>query len=237
MQTSRPIRLRLQNITKIFPGVVANDGVNLDLRQGEIHALLGENGAGKTTLMRILYGLYQPDEGEIMVQGVPVRIRSPRHAIALGMGLVPQKFLLVREHTVAENIALGLHRTPFFFPLRRLEQQIRDIGARYGLPIDPRTPVWQLSPGEQQRVEILKALMRGGDLLILDEPTGLLTPQEVIGLFDVLGRMQDEGHTIVFITHKLNEVMSLADQVTVLRQGRVVATLPTLETTLKVSLS
>lgn len=231
MTSDRPLRLRLQNITKTFPGIVANDRISIDLRQGKIHAVLGENGAGKTTLMRILYGLYQPDGGEIIVEGQPVRIRSPRRAIGLGMGLVPQKFLLVRQHTVAENIALGLARTPFFFPLRRLEQQIREIGAQYGLPIDPRTPVWQLSPGEQQRVEILKALIRGGDLLILDEPTGLLTPQEVTGLFEVLRRMRAEGHTIVFITHKLNEVMALADEVTVLRQGRVVATLPISETT------
>ncbi len=225
MKSDSPTPLRLQNITKTFPGVVANDGINLDLKQGEIHALLGENGAGKTTLMRILYGLYQPDSGEIMMQGQPVRIRSPRQAIGLGMGLVPQKFLLVRHHTVTENIALGLPHLPFFSPLRRLEQQIREIGAQYGLHVDPRVPVWQLSPGEQQRVEILKALIRGGKILILDEPTGLLTPQEVTALFDVLARLRADGHTIVFITHKLNEVMSMADTVTVLRQGRVVATL------------
>ncbi len=229
MTCDSTVRLRLQNITKTFPGIRANDRITLDLKQGEIHALLGENGAGKTTLMRILYGLYQPDEGAIIVRGQPVRIRSPRQAIAPGMGLVPQKFLLVRQHTVAENIALGLPRTPFFFPLRRLEQQIRDIRARYGLHIDPRAPVWQLSPGEQQRVEILKALIRGGDILILDEPTGLLTPQEVTALFDILARMRRDGHTIVFITHKLNEVMTIADAVTVLRQGRVVATLNTSE--------
>ncbi len=229
MKSDRPIRLSLQNITKTFPGIVANDGITLDLKQGEIHALLGENGAGKTTLMRILYGLYQPDEGDILVRGQPVRIRSPRQAIALGMGLVPQKFLLVRQHTVAENIALGLPQTPFFFPIRRLEQQIREIGVQYGLHIDPRAPVWQLSPGEQQRVEILKALIRGGDMLILDEPTGLLTPQEVTALFDILTRMRADGHTIIFITHKLNEVMAIADAVTVLRQGKVVATLNTPE--------
>jgi ABC-type uncharacterized transport system ATPase subunit len=231
MKSVRPIRLRLQNITKTFPGVVANDRITLDLRPGEIHALLGENGAGKTTLMRILYGLYQPDDGEILMRGQPVRIRSPRQAIALGMGLVPQQFLLVRQHTVVENIALGLLQTPFFFPLRRLEQHVRDVGAQYGLHMEPRAPVWQLSPGEQQRVEILKALLRGGDLLILDEPTALLTPQEVSALFDVLRRLQAGGHTIVFITHKLNEVMAIADVVTVLRQGRVVATLPTSEAT------
>ncbi len=224
------IRLRLENITKTFPGVVANDRISLDLGRGEIHALLGENGAGKTTLMRILYGLYQPDSGNILVDGKSVRIRSPRQAIGLGMGLVPQKFLLVRQHTVAENIALGLPRASFFFPLRRLEQQIRDIGNRYSLHIDPRASIWQLAPGEQQRVEILKALIRGGDILILDEPTGLLTPQEVTALFDVLTQLREDGHTVVFITHKLNEVMAIADRVSVLRQGRVVATVKTSET-------
>ncbi len=231
MNSDRPVRLSLQNITKTFPGIVANDRISLDLKQGEIHALLGENGAGKTTLMRILYGLYQPDDGEIIIRGQSVRIRSPRQAIELGMGLVPQKFLLVRQHTVAENIALGLPQAPFFFPMRRLEHQIREMGARYGLQIEPRTPVWQLSPGEQQRVEILKALIRGGDMLILDEPTGLLTPQEVTALFEVMTRMRADGHTIVFITHKLNEVMAIADTVTVLRQGEVVATLNPSEAT------
>jgi len=231
MQSDKSVRLRLQNITKTFPGILANDRITLDLKAGEIHALLGENGAGKTTLMRIMYGLYQPDDGEILMRGQPVHIRSPRQAIALGMGLVPQKFLLVRQHTVAENIALGLPQTRFFFPLRRLEQQIRHVSAQYGWHIDPRAPIWQLTPGEQQRVEILKALIRGSDILILDEPTGLLTPQAVTALFDILGRMRSSGHTIVFITHKLNEVMTLADAVTVLRQGRVVATLNTSEAT------
>ena len=231
MTAAHPVRLRLQNITKTFPGVVANDRVSLDLQSGGIHALLGENGAGKTTLMRILYGLHQPDSGEILARGQPVRIRSPRQAIALGMGLVPQKFLLVRPHTVAENVALGLPQARFFLPLRRLEPRIRDMAAQYGLQIEPRARVSQLSPGEQQRVEILKALMRGGDVLILDEPTGLLTPQEVAALFEVLTRLRDNGHAIVFITHKLNEVMALADRVTVLRQGRVAAALPISDTT------
>ena len=230
MTSERPIRLRLQNITKTFPGVMANDRVTLDLESGQIHALLGENGAGKTTLMRILYGLYQPDQGKILSRGQPVRIRSPRQAIALGMGLVPQKFLLVRQHTVAENIALGLPQTRFLWPLRRLEPRIREVSAQYGLQIEPRAPVRQLSPGEQQRVEILKALMRGGDVFILDEPTGLLTPQEVTALFEVLRRLRDSGRALVFITHKLNEVMALADRVTVLRQGRVAAALATSDT-------
>ena len=223
-------RLCLRHITKTFPGVVANDDVTLEVRGGEVHALLGENGAGKTTLMRILYGLYQPDAGDIVIRGQAVRIRSPRHAIALGVGIVPQHFLLVHGHTVAENIALGLPGRRFFLPVRQVERRLRDIGERYGLAVDPRAYVWQLSPGEQQRVEILKALLRGGDILLLDEPTGLLTPQEAHALFQVIARLRAAGHAIIFITHKLNEVMALADRVTVLRQGKVVATLPTAET-------
>jgi simple sugar transport system ATP-binding protein len=219
--------VRLHNITKTFPGVVANNGVTLDIRAGEVHALLGENGAGKTTLMRILYGLYQPDTGDIRIHGQPVRLRSPRHAMALGIGFVPQHVLLVRRHSVAENIALGLPGGRFFFPIRGLESRIRDMGERYGLEVDPRATIWQLSPGEQQRVEILKVLLRGCDILILDEPTALLTPQEATALLTVLARMRAEGRAIFFITHRLDEVMAIADRLTVLRQGRVVATLPT----------
>jgi simple sugar transport system ATP-binding protein len=209
---------------------VANDGVTLEVRGGEVHALLGENGAGKTTLLRILYGLYQPDAGDIVIRGQPVRIRSPRHAMALGVGIVPQHFLLVHGHTVAENIALGLPGRRFFLPVRQAERRLRDIGARYGLAVDPRAYVWQLSPGEQQRVEILKALLRGSDILLLDEPTALLTPPEARALLQVIERLRAAGHAIIFITHKLSEVMDLADRVTVLRQGRVIATLPTAET-------
>jgi simple sugar transport system ATP-binding protein len=223
-------RLCLRHITKTFPGVVANDGITLEVHGGEVHALLGENGAGKTTLMRMLYGLYQPDAGDIVLRGQAVRIRSPRHAIALGVGIVPQHFLLVRGHTVAENIALGFPGQRFFLPVRQVERRLRDIGERYGLAVDPRAYVWQLSPGEQQRVEILKALLRGGDILLLDEPTGLLTPQEARALFQVIARLRAAGHAIIFITHKLDEVMALADRVTVLRQGKVVATLPIAET-------
>jgi len=217
--------LLMRNITKTFPGVVANDRVTLEVRAGEIHALLGENGAGKTTLMHILYGLYQPDAGEILLQGQPVRIRSPRDAISLGFGLVPQQFLLVHRHTVAENIALGLPGTRFLFPARQVERRVREVAERHGLEIDPRAFIWQLSAGEQQRVEILKALMRGARVLILDEPTGILTPRERESLFRVLRRMAGAGHAIIFITHKLDEVMAIADGITVLRKGRVVATL------------
>jgi general nucleoside transport system ATP-binding protein len=229
MRVDEATWLRMHNITKTFPGVVANDRVNLEVQAGEVHALLGENGAGKTTLMRILYGLYQPDAGDVLVRGRPVRLRAPRDAIALGIGLVPQHFLLVRRHTVAENIALGLPGARFFFPVRQLAARIRDVAERYGLPVDPGAPIWQLSPGEQQRVEILKALLRGSELLILDEPTALLTPQETSGLFSVLARMRAEWRTVIFISHKLGEVMTIADRITVLRQGRVVATLPTAE--------
>ncbi len=225
-----PDLLTLSNITKTFPGVVANDHVTLEVRAGEVHALLGENGAGKTTLMNILYGIYQPDGGEIWLRGRRARIRSARDAIALGIGMVPQHFLLVRRHTVAENVALGLPGERFLFPARAIEARIRDLGNRYGLAVDPRAHVWELSPSEQQRVEILKALIRGAEVLILDEPTSVLTPQEAKGLFQVLERMKREGHAVIFISHKLDEVAAIADRVTVLHKGRVVATLPIGET-------
>src|SRR5437667_286935 len=190
---SAPVRLAVNEITKTFPGVTANDRVTMDVRGGEVHALLGENGAGKTTLMNILYGLYQPDAGEIVIDGRAVRIRSPRDAIAHGIGMVPQHFLLVRRHTVAENITLGLAGTRFFLPTRDVERQINAFAERYGLRVDPRAAIWQLSVSEQQRVEILKALLRGAGILILDEPTSVLTPQEATQLFAVLRRMKEEG--------------------------------------------
>ncbi|MBC7093624.1 ABC transporter ATP-binding protein [Candidatus Bipolaricaulota bacterium] len=214
----------LQDITKAFPGVLANDRVTLELRAGEVHALLGENGAGKTTLMNILYGLYRPDSGEILIRGVPTQIHSPRDAIAHGIGMVHQHFKLVFPHTVAENVALGLKRTPFWAPIRVVERKLRELSERYGLPVDPGSRVWELSAGEQQRVEILKALYRGAEILILDEPTSVLTPQEATELFKVLLRMKAEGHVVVFITHKLGEVMEVADRVTVMRRGRAVGT-------------
>jgi len=216
----------MRNISKTFPGIAANDHVTLEVQGGEVHALLGENGAGKTTLMNVLYGIYQPDAGEIWVRGQLAHIRSPRDAMARGIGLVPQQFRLVRRHTVAENIALGLPGTRFLFPVRRVAQRIQAFGERYGLAVDPHRHIWQLSAGEQQRVEILKALLRGVEILILDEPTSVLTPQEARALFQVLVRMKGEGHAMIFITHKLHEVMEIADRITVLRKGRVVATLP-----------
>lgn len=224
MSNASPPLLTLREITKAFPGVLANDRVTLDVRAGEIHALLGENGAGKTTLMNILYGILQPDAGEIVLRGQPVRVRSPADAITLGIGMVPQHFLLVRRHTVAENIALALPVLPFLFPVRQVEQRVREVGARYGLPVDPRAPVWHLSVSEQQRVEILKALLRGAQILILDEPTSVLTPQEVIFLCAVLRKMKADGHAVIFITHKLDEVFAVADRITVLRKGRVIGT-------------
>ncbi len=218
--------VRLVDITKTFPGVVANDHVTWELQPGEIHALLGENGAGKTTLMNILYGLYRPDSGEIYIRGRKVTIRSPRDAIALGIGMVHQHFKLVPPQTVAENVALGLRGTPFWAPARTVGRRLRELSERYGLPVDPNRPIWELSVGEQQRVEILKALIRNAQILILDEPTSVLTPQEASELFKVLRRMKEEGHGVVFISHKLTEVLEVADRVTVMRKGKVVGTVP-----------
>jgi ABC-type uncharacterized transport system ATPase subunit len=227
--TSPPL-LAAYGVTKRFPGVVANDRVSLELHAGEVHALLGENGAGKTTLISMLYGFYPPDEGTLYLFGEPLRLRSPRDALARGVGLVAQHFLLVPRHTVAENVALGLPGTPFWGPTRRLKARIRELSARYGLQVDPDAYVQDLSAGEQQRVEILKALVRGARVLILDEPTGVLTPGEAEGLFEMMAAMKREGHAVVFITHKLGEVMRAADRVTVLRKGRVVGHLSTAET-------
>ncbi|MDK2372191.1 MAG: ABC transporter ATP-binding protein [Candidatus Korarchaeota archaeon] len=220
----------MEGIVKRFPGVLANDHVNFELLPGEIHALLGENGAGKTTLMNILYGIYQPDDGKIFVKGKKVRIRSPRDAIRLGIGMVHQHFLLVDKHTVAENLAMGYARS-FLNPLREVKDRIRDFAEKYGIQVDPDAYIWQLSVGEQQKVEIVKALYAGADILILDEPTSVLTPQEARDLFNVLRRMKEDGKGIVFITHKLSEVFEVADRVTVMRRGRVVGTLRVEEAT------
>lgn len=223
--------IELRGIVKRFPGVVANDGVNLKIRRGEIHCLLGENGAGKTTLMRILYGLYQPDEGEILLNGVPTRIHSPKDALTHRIGMVHQHFHLVPTLTVEENVILGLDEgTGPFLNLRKVRAKIQKIADAYGLPVDSQAKVWQLSVGQQQRVEIIKALYRDADILIMDEPTSVLTPQEVGQLFSTLRTLVNNGLTIIFITHKLDEVMEVSDRVTVLRKGKVVDTHPTAET-------
>jgi general nucleoside transport system ATP-binding protein len=218
-------------IVKRFPGVVANDHIDFVVHAGEIHALLGENGAGKTTLMRILYGLHAPDEGEIRINGQRVEIQSPADSIQHGIGMVHQHFMLVPTLSVAANVALGLPSTRgALLDLDVVAERIGQLSEAYGLQVDPNAPVWQLAVGEQQRVEILKALYRGADLLILDEPTAVLTPQEVDQLFATLRRMAAEGHAIIFISHKLHEVLSISDRITVLRQGRVVKSVSTSET-------
>ena len=216
--------LEMRNITKIFPGVLANDAVTFTARKGEVHALLGENGAGKSTLMNILSGLYRPDQGEILINSAPVEFHSPRDAIQAGVGMVHQHFMLVSSQSVAENIILGLRHVSFILNTDEIERDVRRIGAQYGLPVDPNAKVWQLSVGEQQRVEIIKLLYRGAQILILDEPTAVLTPQETEGLFQTLREMTAAGKTIIFISHKLDEVLSIADRITVLRDGRSVAT-------------
>jgi general nucleoside transport system ATP-binding protein len=211
----------LEGITKRFPGVVANDSVDLELRAGEIHALIGENGAGKSTLMRILYGLYPPDAGRICVQGRAARITSPRDAIARGIGMVHQHFVLVDRFTVAENIILGAEGGALV-DTEEAGRSIAELAKVYGFDIDPGDRVADLSVGEEQRVEILKALYRGVDVLILDEPTAVLTPSETKELFENLAELRQDGKSIVFISHKLDEVLDIADRITVLRRGKVV---------------
>lgn len=219
--------LRMSGIVKRFPGVVANDGVDFEALPGEVHALLGENGAGKSTLSNILTGLYRPDAGSIELGGVARVFNSPREAIAAGVGMVHQHFRLVPTFTVAENVALADHDREGRGHLRQVEAELREMGERYRLPVDPRAHVWQLSVGEQQRVEILKALHLNARLLILDEPTAVLTPQEADTLFVTLRAMVGEGRTVIFISHKLHEVKAVADRVTVLRHGKTVGTVDT----------
>ncbi len=232
-QSTRRIQhVEMRNIVKRFPGVLANNKVSLDVHAGETLALLGENGAGKSTLMRQLYGLYQPDEGEILIDGKPYVFRSPADAIRAGIGMIHQHFMLVPTLTVAQNVALGLRssREPLI-DLDKVTKRIQELSEAYGLKVDPQAYVWQLSVGEQQRVEIMKALYRGASLIILDEPTAVLTPQEVKDLFATLQRMVGEGHALVFISHKLHEVMDISSRVTVLRDGRVIGTRLTREVT------
>jgi len=224
--------LEMRGITKRFPGVLANDHIDFDVKSGEVHALLGENGAGKSTLMKILYGMYHPDEGEILLNGKPVSISSPIDSINLGIGMIHQHFMLVQTLTVAENVVLGLpsSRGPLT-DLDRVSKRILELAAIYSLKIDPSAYIWQLSVGQQQRVEIIKALYRGAALLILDEPTAVLTPQEVDELFVIMNKMVKDGHALIFISHKLHEVVEISNRVTVLRDGRKIGTRPTSETT------
>jgi simple sugar transport system ATP-binding protein len=223
----RPV-LELRRITKRFPGVIANDHVDFDLRRREVHALLGENGAGKSTLMNVLYGLYSPDEGEIVVKGEPVRMRSPKDAIDHGIGMVHQHFMLIPVMTVAENIVLATEprRAGVLLDYSAARRRVEELARTFNFRIDPDAPVEKLTVGQQQRVEILKALHRGADILILDEPTAVLTPQEALELFEILRTLVREGMSIVFISHKLGEVLEIADRITVLRRGKAVETVP-----------
>ncbi len=222
----RPV-LEMKGIVKRFPGVLANDNVDLSVEKGEVHALLGENGAGKSTLMNILYGMYEADEGTILFREKHVRIRGPRDAIALGIGMVHQHFMLVPALTVVENVILGMKENKKVLDLKQAADRIRELAERYSMKIEPFTLVEELTVGQQQRLEILKALYRGAELLILDEPTAVLTPQEVVGLFGMIRTFTDEGRTVIFISHKLKEVMEISNRVTVLRQGRLAHTLDT----------
>jgi general nucleoside transport system ATP-binding protein len=231
-----PPAVEMRGIVKRFPGVLANDRVDFEAAAGEVHALLGENGAGKSTLSNILTGLYRPDAGEIFIDGEPVQFQSPRDALDARIFMVHQHFRLVETFTVAENVVLGDHRgegRTFRLRHRAIEQRVAELSKRYGLAVDPRAHVWQLSLGEQQRVEILKALYREARILILDEPTAVLTPQEADVLFETLREMAAEGRTVVFISHKLHEVKAVADRVTVLRGGRSVATVSAADATLR----
>jgi simple sugar transport system ATP-binding protein len=228
MNADPPV-LELRGITKRFPGILANDHVDFDLRRGEVHALLGENGAGKSTLMNILYGLYSPDEGEVLINGEPVRITSPGDAIDRGIGMVHQHFMLIPVMSVAENIVLAVEprRDGVLLDYRSARSRVSDLASTFGFAIDPDAKIEDITVGQQQRVEILKALYRRADVLILDEPTAVLTPQEAVELFGILKNLQREGLSIIFISHKLNEVLEIAQRVTVLRRGKVIETIPT----------
>jgi simple sugar transport system ATP-binding protein len=229
---SQPLAVDMQGITKAWPGVVANDHVDLSVRAGEIHALVGENGAGKSTLMNILYGLIHPDWGEILINGKPTKIGGPRDAISLGIGMVHQHFMLIPVFTVGENIMLGREPTTGgdLYDQARARREIQELTKRYGLALDPDARTGDLPVGLQQRVEIVKVLYRGANILILDEPTGVLTPQETTELFVVLRDLVKAGKTIIFISHKLKEVLEISDRITVMRRGKVVGQLITKDT-------
>jgi general nucleoside transport system ATP-binding protein len=220
--------LEMRGIRKEFPGIVANDDVDLDVRRGEVHALLGENGAGKSTLMNILYGLYKPDAGEIVVEGKRVSFSSAKDAIEAGIGMVHQHFMLIPVMTVAENIVLGTEpvRGGILLDERAAARRVQELAKSFKFEIDPDARIDTITVGQQQRIEIMKALYRNASILILDEPTAVLTPQEASDLFEILRALTREGISIIFISHKLNEVLEIADRITVLRRGKKIETVP-----------
>ncbi|MBS4980508.1 MAG: ABC transporter ATP-binding protein [Lachnospiraceae bacterium] len=222
--------LEMKQIGKKFSGVYANEAVDLSVKKGEIHALLGENGAGKTTLMNILFGIYAADEGEIFWKGEKVQFHSPKDAIAEGIGMVHQHFSLVNKMTVLDNVTLGLGKQGVFLDRKGAKRKLEELAEKYGLSVDPDAKISELSVGQQQRVEILKALYRNVELLILDEPTGVLTPQETEQFFEVLRKLKREGYAVIIITHRMSEIMSISDRVTILRDGRKITDLVTKET-------
>jgi simple sugar transport system ATP-binding protein len=218
-----PPAVLMKGVVKRFPGVIANEGIDFRILRGEIHSLLGENGAGKTTLMNILSGFYQPDAGEIRINGERVVFHSPRDALHRGIGMIHQHFQLVKNFTVAENIILGMPG-PIKLNMGLVEKRVAELSDRYGLAIDGQARIWELSVGEQQRVEILRMLFREVSILVMDEPTAVLAPQEIERLFATMRRIKEEGRSVVFITHKLEEVLEISDYITVLRRGRVMST-------------
>ncbi len=226
----RVLALAARGVTKRFPGVIANEDVDFELYEGEVHTLLGENGAGKSTLAAMLCGLYQPDEGQIVRRDRVVRLRNPRDGLAHGIGMVHQHFRLVERFTVAENVVLGDPRQPLLLKRAEIDDRVAEIGERFGLPIDPRARIAELTVGQRQRVEIVKVLYRGADVLLLDEPTAVLTPHEAEALFHTVKAMTAEGKAVVFISHKLGEVMAVSDRVTVMRAGRVTGEVRTRDT-------
>jgi ABC-type uncharacterized transport system ATPase subunit len=214
--------LEMKGISKSFNGFFANKNINLTVKSGEVLGLLGENGAGKTTLMNILYGIYRPDSGSILINQESLQIKNPRDSIHAGIGMIHQHFMLVENHSVVENLLLGFEAAPFFNPQKFMRKRMTEFQEKYGIHLDPDKMVWELSAGEQQRIEILKALLLEADLLIMDEPTSVLTPQEAEDLFSIISRMKTEGHSVILISHKLDEILSICDRVTVLRKGETV---------------
>lgn len=223
--------IEMNNITKVFPGIVANDDITLQVKQGEIHALLGENGAGKSTLMNVLFGLYQPEQGEIKIKGNPVKITNPNIANDLGIGMVHQHFMLVHNFTVTENIILGNEpKKNGKIAVEEAAKEIKQLSEQYGLAVDPHAKIEDISVGMQQRVEILKTLYRGAEILIFDEPTGVLTPQEIHELIQIMKKLVQEGKSIILITHKLKEIMEVCDRCTIIRKGKGIGTVDVAET-------